>query len=745
MLNASLAQGLLTLFSPSGERGKLTILLFHKIPLVADALTPDEFTLESFERVLNSLSETCNVMPLSEAIDAMTNGRLPARAVCITFDDGYADWLETAAPALKKFGFPATFFIATEHLEGAPLWHERIISAVRALPQNQITLPFGFAKYRNLANLQSRIHLVAELQERLKYAPLSERLATIEMLEAQAASPLMYPTRFDAAAIRTLHAQGFEIGAHTIRHPILNECTIEEARDEISGSRKKLEAIISSPIQYFAYPNGRPLRDYRREHVNLVKEAGYLGAVATGGGAATGESDLFQLPRFSLWATEGIQLSLQLARNASSANNRVPTAYHNDMGGAISEVRCLLVASTFPPIHGGSAVVYGNLCEKLPPGTIRVLAAKNNYLTHSEIPGWRQHDEVASYPIDRLPYLRPRMLPPPRNTWISVYRFLFQDIPLYFRVLITAAAIVRRHKINSICIGELVTGSWLGIALRRLFGCKLIIYVHGEEVTTTTGGRLHGRRRKHYLRVADKVIAVSSFTCDALTQEMGLPPEAVALIENGVDTDRFTPGPRDENFLAQHNLADKRIILTVGRLVPRKGIDMTIRAMPDVLKQIPNAHYVVVGGGEYREALERLIEVEKMEGHVTLAGMIPDEDLLRYLRACDLFVMANRTMPDGDTEGFGLVFREANACGKAVVGGRAGGAVEAVLDGETGLLVDGSNPQEIANAISQLLGDEPMRNTMGTNGLKLALESNTKAVSDRFLKICERLLRVNVT
>ncbi|HEY5799716.1 MAG TPA: glycosyltransferase family 4 protein, partial [Burkholderiaceae bacterium] len=407
---------------------------------------------------------------------------------------------------------------------------------------------------------------------------------------------------------------------------------------------------------------------------------------------------------------------------------------------AATEVRSLLIASTFPPINGGSAVVYANLCLHMPPGSVRVLAAKRNYLTGREIDGWKEHDARAPYPVDRIDLLRPRMLPPPANILVSLYRFAVQDLTLYAKTLWYTARLVRKHRINTICVGELVTGSWLALAMRTLFQCRMVIYVHGEEITTTTGGRLHGNRRAQYLHKADKVVAVSSFTCDALTTVMGMQPSNIELIHNGVDTDRFTPGERAPDLIARHGLEGKRIILTVGRLVTRKGIDMTIRAMRRVLPEMPNVRYLIVGDGENREALERIVAEEGLEDVVTLVGKASDEDLVRYFRLCDLFVMPNRTLADGDTEGFGLVFREANACGKPVIGGRAGGVVEAVVDSQTGLLVDGSDIDQIATAIKTILGNPELAAKMSENGLKLARDNNTKAVATQFLKMCERVL-----
>ena len=369
-----------------------------------------------------------------------------------------------------------------------------------------------------------------------------------------------------------------------------------------------------------------------------------------------------------------------------------------------------------------------------------MLAAKRNYLNNREIEGWHQHDAEVDYPIDRIDFLRPLMLPPPANIVVSLWRLVFSDLRLYARTLITTAWLVRRHRINTICVGELVTGSWLGLAMRSLFGCKVIIYVHGEEITTVTGGRLAGNRRAQYLHAADKVVAVSSFTCDALTHLMGMRPEKIALIHNGVDTDRFTPGPPSAHLIAKHGLEGKRMILSVGRLVTRKGIDNAIRAVGKLAPEMPELRYLIVGDGENRAELEQIIREEGLSRIVTLVGKTSDEDLLGYLRTCELFVLPNRTMPNGDTEGFGLVFREANACNKPVIGGRAGGVVEAVVEGVSGLLVDGADVDAVAAAIGEILRDPALAAQLSAGGLKLAQDNNTKSVADQFLKVCERVL-----
>ncbi len=741
-MKSTIFQCVFSLLSPAGNKARLSVLLFHKIPTVADPLTTEETDLARFEHILDFLTANTTVMPLPEATAALQNGKLPSRAVALTFDDGYAEWIDNVSPALRKRNLPGTFFVTTGQLSGSALWHERIMAAVRALPDTGFTLPYGFGNYTDLSRPGSRQRVVNELQERLKYAPLAERVGAIEQLEAQARSAIYLPPAFDANSVRTLHSQGFDIGAHTVHHPILNECTRAQARMEIGGCKEELEAIIGGRVHSFAYPNGRPNEDYRAEHVEMVRAAGYTSAVTTSNGVAIRSTDVFQIPRFTPWGKSDDRIAFQVARNMRTTPKVLAAtpAAQDDVEDSPTRVRCLLIASTFPPIHGGSAVVYDNLCQFMPKGSIRVLTAHRNYLNNQEVPGWREHDATAVYPIDRTDFLRPLVAPPPANIVVSLWRLLFQDIPLYGRALWAASRIVRAHGINVVCIGELVAGSWLGIALRALFNVKLIIYIHGEEITTTTGGRFYGNKRRTYLQAADKIVAVSSFTCDALTSMMHVKPESIVLIQNGVDTNRFTPGPRNPALIAKHKLAGKKILVTVGRMVARKGSDKAVLAMPAVLRHRNDVHFLIIGDGELRPEIERLIVQENLGEHVTLVGKVSDAELVDYLRLCDVFLMPNRTMPDGDTEGFGLVFREANACEKPVIGGRAGGVVEAVLDEQSGVLVDGNDVDAIAAAIVRLLDDEALASRFSTTGLQLALDNNTEAVARQFLKTCERVL-----
>ncbi|MET0962546.1 MAG: glycosyltransferase [Noviherbaspirillum sp.] len=743
-LASRLSSGLFSLFSRQGQNAKLTILLFHKVPLLADPLTPTEPAFSQFEHILDFLQANASVLPLTDAASALAKGTLPKKAVAITFDDGYDEWLSTVSPALKARNMHATFFVTTEQLQGPALWHERIIAAVRALPDTGTRLPYGFGGFDDLHLISRRIRLISELQERLKYAPLPERLGAIEMLEAQARSPLVWPRPFDRSSVRDLHSQGFEIGGHTISHPILNECSDQQAMQEISGCREELESIIGGVVSTFAYPNGRPLKDYEGRHVAMVKAAGYKMAVATSGGAARHDSDLFQLPRFTPWGLSNERMALQLARNLIERERKVvvdasPATQPN--GERSTTVRCLMVASMFPPVRGGSAMVYENLCRQMPQGSIRVLASSINYQTGREIEGWREHDGGAPYPVDRVPLLRPLIMPPPANLGASLRRFVFQDIALHVSVLLAAARLVKRHDINVVCIGELVAGSWLGIALRKVFGTRLVIYVHGHEISSEAEGRLHGVKRLQYLNAADKVIAVNASCCNALTQQMGLRVEQVSLVESGVDTERYLPGERDPDLVRKHGLAHSKVVLTLGQVLAATGADTGILAMAKVVRERPDVRYLVVGDGQLRPELERLIAQENLRDYVTLVGEVPERERLAYFQLCDLFLLPGRSMQDGEGEGLAQLCRQAAACGKPVLAGPAANVRGVVVDGQSGYIVEAADADEIARKTLALLNGEALSQRLGSCGRELARLSSTRQAAMQFVQVAERILR----
>jgi phosphatidylinositol alpha-1,6-mannosyltransferase len=205
-------------------------------------------------------------------------------------------------------------------------------------------------------------------------------------------------------------------------------------------------------------------------------------------------------------------------------------------------------------------------------------------------------------------------------------------------------------------------------------------------------------------------------------------------VPNGTDPERFRPLDASSlrNALA---LTDTSVVLTVSRLVPRKGIDTVLRALPEVLDAVPSLTYLVVGTGPDRERLERLATNLGIRPHVHFTGHVPFDDLPRYYNAADVFAMPSREASP-DVEGFGLVFLEAGACGIPVIGARTGGIPDAIQDGETGLLVPPSSPEALANALTRLLSSPDLAHRLGEQGRRhVVQEANWDHVADQLWNV----------
>jgi len=402
-------------------------------------------------------------------------------------------------------------------------------------------------------------------------------------------------------------------------------------------------------------------------------------------------------------------------------------------------MKILLIASHFPPMVGGAPVVYENICRHL-KDEIVVLAPWRHYLTGREIEGWRESDSAQPFEVHRTELLQPLVKPAATNVAISGWRLIFEDFPLYRRVAKATLRTIDSMGADVICLGDLCGLSWLAQYLRRKRNLPVIHYVHAEEVTTDWGSRLYGVMAGAALRKAEAVVAVSSFTRDEVVRR-GVKPERIRVITNGVDLKRFSPGARDSHILARHNMNGKRVLLTVGRVQEaRKGHDRVIEALPQILRAVPDAVYLIVGKGPYLETLKALAKDVGVEDKVIFVGFVPWKDLSRYYRSCDVFIMPNRTLANGNTEGFGLVFLEANACKKPVIGGNAGGVPDAIADGATGILVDGNSVEEVATAAIQLFTNPELAERMGRAGYQRAQNFSWAKKAQEFRELCMSLV-----
>lgn len=296
-------------------RGKLSVFLFHKVPCHQDPLLPQDIDLVAFERLLDTVISSFNVISLDDAVIALRHDNLPPNAACITFDDGYTSWINGVVPALHKRNLHATFYITTGQFNGRPLWHERIANVVGkcTLPtlsiDNSVTIPLP------IQTMQQRATAIQQLEGSLKYLTLSARNERLLALEATAGVAATQVQVMPITDIRTIRSMGFGVGAHTNDHPILVYCDDATAAREIGRTREELIGIIGDTVTSFAYPNGHPFADFTSRHVDMVKRAGYVSAVTTQWGVATGMTSQYQIPRFTPWGNKPLNIAWQLSRN----------------------------------------------------------------------------------------------------------------------------------------------------------------------------------------------------------------------------------------------------------------------------------------------------------------------------------------------------------------------------------------------------------------------------------------------
>lgn len=287
--------------SPAGSRARLSILIYHRVCAVPDPIFPHQVTRETFDRQMRLLSRTFNVIPLPEAILRLQSGTLPARAACITFDDGYADNVDIALPILRRHGLHATFFIATRYLDGGWMFNDIVTESIRHFRGASLDLDtLGLGRHET-ATLAQKRKAILDIIAGIKYRPSDDRDATAARIREMTGVSLGESLMMSSAQLSKLAEAGMEIGGHTHSHPILARLTPVQAEREIQQGKQTLEGTLGQPIRLFAYPNGKPNVDYLPAHVEQVRKAGFIGAVSTSWGGANSPQDVYQLPRFTPW------------------------------------------------------------------------------------------------------------------------------------------------------------------------------------------------------------------------------------------------------------------------------------------------------------------------------------------------------------------------------------------------------------------------------------------------------------
>ncbi len=362
-------------------------------------------------------------------------------------------------------------------------------------------------------------------------------------------------------------------------------------------------------------------------------------------------------------------------------------------------LRIALVTDAYLPHTGGSRVYYHNLFSRLARMGHDVLV-----LT-TKMKDWENFDareQTGRYRIRRhfrplrdLSYSQLAKIAGP--LFVTLWRML-------------------RGRPDVLHCGDLYPSAVIGLVCKKLFRLPFIAYCHGEDITLTNQRRFQPKLRDLIYRSADAVVANGDFAVENLLH-LGVARERIHKLTPGLDPTYFFPELPDPQLRQRYGLNGFLVVATIARLVPRKGHARVLRALAALRDEVPPTKYLIAGRGPAESELRRLTEDLGLTEQVVFAGFVADEALNEHYNLADLLAMPN-TAEAGDVEGFGMVFLEANAAGKAVIGGRSGGTAEAIADGRTGLLVSSENDEELRAALRQLLNDADLRNRMGTAGLE---------------------------
>ncbi len=347
----------------------------------------------------------------------------------------------------------------------------------------------------------------------------------------------------------------------------------------------------------------------------------------------------------------------------------------------MTAARPLLVTNDLMPQVGGIQAFNHQVLSRLDDAAVFAAAHPRSH----------EHDDTAPYRVIRGPH-----------------RYLF-PVPPVARALQAAVDATRADVL-------LFATPWPLVSLARRLGLRSAVVSHGNELVTPARIPLARGLLRGDLRRADLLYAVSEHTARHLRTLVGDDGPPIRLLRNGVDLATFTPQVDGAPVRDRYGFGDDPVVVCVGRLVRRKGQDTMVAAWPRVRATVPDARLLIVGDGPLRDELARAAAAQPT-GAVTLTGRVPWDELPAHHAAADVFAHPNRTRLAGlDAEGFGVIFLEAQAVGRPVIVGDSGGSPEALVPGETGVVVDGDDTEAVADAVIGMLADRDRAAAMGRRG-----------------------------
>jgi len=376
-------------------------------------------------------------------------------------------------------------------------------------------------------------------------------------------------------------------------------------------------------------------------------------------------------------------------------------------------MKILLFTLEYPPFHGGVANYYGNLVKYWPrEGGIEVLNNNHGELINSRLPlGW-------------------------------------------LKAVIKLRRAIKEKGFDHILVGQILPLGTAALIYSKLYKIKYSVFLHGMDFTLAVKP---GRKRfmsRRALFGSEKIICANGYLAELAKREFPGLASKIIVVNPGVENRVTHSAQRVAQLKIKYNLDNKIILLSVGRLVKRKGFDKVIEAMPEVLKQAPNLVYVIIGEGPELSNYQLSIKnyrpgpacpvgradqpwADGLKDKIIIINQTTDAERDQWYNASDIFIMPSRNI-NGDFEGFGIVYLEANLAGKPVIAGRSGGVGDAVIDGLNGLMVDPENVNDIREKIIKLALNPELRHKLGEQGRRRVIEEfNWKKQVNKIYKITQ--------
>jgi len=391
--------------------------------------------------------------------------------------------------------------------------------------------------------------------------------------------------------------------------------------------------------------------------------------------------------------------------------------------GTEKSYNILIIAIDFKPMSGGVSEYTHQIAKHL------YLLGNNITVLSPHMEGDKKFDESVEYEIIRFT--------PPVYSGKGGLINKFRRVIFYFNLIREIAV---RTKADILLPNGIFSLIFYCFMVSKFLNIPYVTIAYGLEINQWRDPSNVSFKYKVSLKNAVKIFCISNFTFQKLVN-IRINPDKLSIIHPAVNPDKFFPNQEaSKKIREKFNLTNKKIILTLSRLVERKGIDKVIESILRVLKEVPEAVYLVGGNGSFKGKLRDIVKSYNLQDKVIFMGYIPEREKADYYNACDVFVMPSRELKNGSVEGFGIVFLEANACGKPVIGSYSGGIPDAIVHGATGLLVDPLDVNEIALSLILLLKKSDYAKKLGLKGRdRILKELNWKIISNKLLNEINKL------